>query len=814
MGTTKKVCPPLSSYRQSNKLTESQSVKKRPSSAVKSRSKGKGKVIPRRHLQDPSRLELTILSQPKTSNSKRKSGPPIGPTITWSKVKCFALGLTVSHQWKYRKNGTTVTDWKAVLEVINDIYIQEFDDFKAIYPSGLTKAGKLRSEYSDRARGRHDKWRLKQDQCTAQEIYDMRRMARIVFSTEERLGQVPGSLVVSPRPGAANWVWYEVQPPKSAAEKAAENAARSAARKHKRKAKEESESEAEDEVEEEEEEEDSEEHEDSDGEADDDDNEEEEDSQEDAGGDASDEQECSTDKDAGEEESSSGSDDASDSDGDGDNIVVARRANHSRPIIVIDDEDEDAERASDEEVEEVFDNAAHEIFEMRNRAGRARSVARQALPQRKKTRLNLVQTADEVDEQPAHSRFFLDAFEDGAYGDTAYDFPAFPFEQSNESLQTLGNLELLPTVKARGDGALDNAVIQAKGAAATGTQGGLQITPARQNELLRRHKQSDMQALRYDEAMRFKGLAPPNYPPVQVLHDRILNPARAHDGDGTTDSLLSYYNLRRALIAAFQARRRIDFWVDTKRIMTQWHVVHDLINPMVLSTGMSSEDVTNGVFIASENNQIGSSIEFGQLLSMPTKIDQSKGEPNGTLENIVQQINSQTKLQMIHTKDVDFSTQPPTYTIRKHTSGSGNEFRFVRSSNTLYSQTGEVRRVLLTNETTGQGKEVDVMLCDKPLCKECDPQDDMFERNFNYAEQRRQLPLVHHKDVLMLEDKNLYFAPMQQGPVLYGATVIKRDIHQVIFGHGFSKAIFCDKARCRACRGVSCVASLVYPHAR
>ena len=75
---------------------------------------------------------LTMPWQLKVSKTKRKSGPPKGPTITWSKVKCFALGLAVAHQWKWRKNGTAVTDWKAVLEVINDVYLQEFDDFKAI----------------------------------------------------------------------------------------------------------------------------------------------------------------------------------------------------------------------------------------------------------------------------------------------------------------------------------------------------------------------------------------------------------------------------------------------------------------------------------------------------------------------------------------------------------------------------------------------------------------------------------------------------------------------------------------------------------
>lgn len=763
---------------------------------MQSRSKGKGKVTSQRHLQHPTRLGLTIYSQPQTSQPKRKSGPPIGPTISWSKVKCFALGLAVAHQWKWRKNGTTVTDWKAVLEVINDVYLQEFDDFRAIYPNGLTLAGKLRSEYSDRERGRHEKWRLRQDQCTPQQIQEILRMRDIVFSTERRLSQVPDSLVVDPRPGAATWVWYQVKPPNIAAPKAAQKAAR----KSKRKAKEQSESEAEDDGEEE----------DESFENGDDDNEE-EDSEVQDGGEDNAEQERSTHKDAGEEESSSGSDDASESDRDGDIIVVASLTSRPRPIVVsVEDEDEDTERASDEEI----GNPAHAIIELRKKAGHAKPAARQTRPQRKNTRLNEVQNVHDDDEQPAESTFLRDAFHDGRYGDFFYDYPTFPFGQSSESLHTLGDPEWLPMSSVRGDGALNNAIIQAKGAAAIGQQGGINITPASQNELLRHYKQGDMQALRYDQAKRFKGLVPPNYPPVQVVQDRILNTPHALDGDGTIlPQSYPYRTFRRELIAAFQARRRIDFWAEVERISGQWNVTTDLINPMAMSTGMSRADVINALTIA-EKNQVDSSIELGQLLIMPTKIDQYKGEPNGTLENLVQQINRRRNLQMVHTNDVDFATQPPTYTIRKHKNGSRSNFCFVHASDSLYSQTGEVRRVLLTDETTGQGQEVDVMLCDKPLCEGCEPQEDMFERNFDHAEQRRQLPLVHRKDVVMLEDKNLYFVPMQQGPVLKGTSVIKRDIHEVIFGHGFSRAIFCDKARCPACRGASCVPDLVYTSIR
>jgi hypothetical protein len=58
---------------------------------------------------------------------------------------------------------------------------------------------------------------------------------------------------------------------------------------------------------------------------------------------------------------------------------------------------------------------------------------------------------------------------------------------------------------------------------------------------------------------------------------------------------------------------------------------------------------------------------------------------------------------------------------------------------------------------------------------------------------------------------------MQQGPVLNDAAIVKRDIHEVMFGNGrASKVIICDKALCGACKpkDMSCIANLVLPWRR
>jgi hypothetical protein len=250
----------------------------------------------------------------------------------------------------------------------------------------------------------------------------------------------------------------------------------------------------------------------------------------------------------------------------------------------------------------------------------------------------------------------------------------------------------------------------------------------------------------------------------------------------------------------------------------EWNIITDLVDNIVVTTGKSRADVTEAVNIAT-HRQSYSSLKFAKLLALPAKIDKRKNvEPDGTLDNIVQQINNQPKLQMIHTNDVDFTTEPPTYTFRKNTTGSGNDFNFVRSSNSLYPLTGEVRRVLLMYKTIDQGKEIDVMLCHKSLCTQCTPSvAETHDLHFEYAEQRNELPLVHHKDVAMFEDEKLYFVPMQQGPALDDVVIEKRDIHEVVFANGrASQVIFCDKELCDACKpkDVSCVADLVLPWRR
>ena len=799
---------------------------------------------------------------------------------------CFALGLAVAHQKKRLSNNKLRTDWKAVLPVINDIFLRECKDFKQDFPNGLPISNKLRSQYSDHDRDRVNKWmQMNRENCTPEEIKEMRRMRGIVFEAEERLSKLTDSVVECPGPNAATWLHFTPKTKKSTAHPV--KPAKKAVRRPKAKNDSESEPEQWDEEEHETSEEqtddnDDEEQENSEEQVDDDDGEEHDRSEEQAddnandghenseqsGGedqeeqenssgqsndDYNDEEERSNNKNPGDEESSSGSDDHS---SDEDNSVVGRRPR--RVAIVVEDEDEDAESASDEEVTD----AADAIRAIRNKPRSARQAVPKTQPQRQKSsqgkkspqlkkssqrqksRLNEVLNAHEIDDQPAPSTHFRGAFEAGTHAAVSHGIHDIHFDRSNplefeateawdrlqngifHSLQAEDDIDLVsPTlnnyVPNHGGGdILDDAIIQAKAAATFGNQDGLYLAPANQAELLRRHEPRDTSVERYNQVMSFKGLAPSPYPALaQELHHRNVNASRVHYDEG--HALRPFYDVcKRILIAAFQGRRWNNLWVELQRALRlEWNnlsIVKDLIDPIVLSTGMPRSYVSEAVSLAMDKRAI-SSLKFAKLLAMPTYIHQSRGDPDDTLDIIIQNINAEPKIRMIHTNDVDFNAQPPSYTFWKNINEPGNDFKMVQHSESLYDQTGEVRRVMLTYGNTGQGKEVDLMLCDKPLCDECEPKDDMFPFNFAYAEQRKKLPLVHHKDVAMFEDEKLYFVPVQQGRQLGDAKLVKQDIHDVVFGSGKAyKVIFCDKTICGACKGdgVSKVADLIYPRRR
>jgi len=496
-------------------------------------------------------------------------------------------------------------------------------------------------------------------------------------------------------------------------------------------------------------------------------------------------------------------DDESDEDEDEDNLADTSRSSQV-------DKDEDDEGPSDEDVFPAAAVAKRAITKIKP-SRRARPASRLAQPQRNKNRLQeLPQDADD-DEQPAASSF----------GDLLHSMFPDPeeFRRRHKQSHRLA-LRYDEAMRAKSSPAssdppieeLDDQIIKSPRV----THGGL----------LRRHKQSDMNALRYDEATRVKRSPASSNPPIEELGNQVIKAPRVYYGDGRTKFLpkpvvYSYEACRRTLISRFQARNWVDLWAEIRRVpgydIKTWNVDKDLIDPIALTTGLGRGLVSAIVREALDKRAI-SSLTFAQLLAKPNKVPKSRGDDNETLGNIFQEIKKQPKLTMIHTKDVKWDTELPTYTIRHYASDSGNDFRYVDPTNdTTYGQTGEVRRVLFTDATTGEGKEVDVMLCDEPICATCSPHQNMFDHTFDYnfacAEQRKQLPLVHHKDVAMFEDTKLYFVPMKQSRVLADCPVAQKDIHEVVFGNCMtSKVIFCDKAMCGACSSddVSCVAGLVW----
>lgn len=154
--------------------------------------------------------KLTILQHDNPPTKKVKA-----KLITWSKVTCFALALAVEHQrFSDEDNNKSTPNWNAVKEIMNAVLLQGSESFRDAHPNGLSDPNKLRSEFSDRSRGRSPKWRLAKEDCTPEEILAMENIARVVIATERSLVGRSGGHVqrLNPDP-PIDWVVYPQRDP-------------------------------------------------------------------------------------------------------------------------------------------------------------------------------------------------------------------------------------------------------------------------------------------------------------------------------------------------------------------------------------------------------------------------------------------------------------------------------------------------------------------------------------------------------------------------------------------------------------------------
>lgn len=744
---------------------------------------------------------------------------------------CFAMGLAVDHQKIRRKNGTLVTHWGSVLAVVNDIYVNHFPDFAKLYPNGLPDANKLRTEFSDRYRQREaKKWRTKRDQCSQDEIVKMEAICDVVFETETRLGRMNTNTVQVPAPDASTWGQYEIR-------RAGEGTKKAAGVKRKRTQKEESESE--------------EEWKDSDVEA-----------GTPTGSFSISHEVASMEQSSPYEEEFQGGQAFNEEDDD-DMIIVAGAPNNSFehqdpshannqafpapttsrhtqvtfPVVARENAirnlrpqqrvpepdpqmwhgfDEDANEFPDLFASNMVSHALSGLVDTRPKVAGGRKYGQHFHFEPEDIDLGMDHFPHTRDVNPV--AFPMDGSrrkgdrQRGYFHQTGDDDDGIVFPHSGKDWTKDAEDNADDMQDQMDEPMTDHIGMQ------IGEQIGQQnnddecVAPLSHGQQLLRRKQDEIVAEAWGKRIQYNrpgDLSPELFP----KHLVGPHPFRSYVGDGHTEVEYTWAACKNTLISGVQDQRWNVLWDVLKYVpgieLSKWHHVRDLIDPLVESTGISREFVATAVTQA----LVGapkSSLPLQRLLAVPTR----RGEGQNDLGTTFQQINSQLGLAMIHTSEVDFSTEQPTYITRKAPSEPAvpiNHTRFqpkqfVSQHNALYKQTGEVRRVLLRDEVTGQEQQIDLMLCDDKICGECTPEG---KRNYDYAYQRQELPLVHHKDVMMLEDKALFFAPKKQSFITVGAGIVQQDIHEVLFSGGkVSKVIFCDKESCVACFGAICPKSL------
>lgn len=307
---------------------------------------------------------------------------------------------------------------------------------------------------------------------------------------------------------------------------------------------------------------------------------------------------------------------------------------------------------------------------------------------------------------------------------------------------------------------------------------------------------------------------------------------RPYYGDGLPEGQLqpvqpvqyTWEACKRVLMIGMQAGRWPNFWDMHPEVpgveLSSWNYEKDLVNPLAVTTGVSLEDVQAAVEVALRRDAI-TSLDLQHLLSMPTMTHGSHGNPNNWLNSIIQSVKNNSKIPMVHTKDVDFSSGEPIYVVRNHKVNHDpatgvstvddieQRIQFINQDTILYMLAGEVRRISFRDTITGQSQQMDVMLCDF-FCRECQSGARFNAEREDVADLRKGLPVVHQKDIIMLENTLLAFAPREQSPKT-GDVPLAAEIHNVIFGDSKShRVIFCNKKACTACLPVPCPASLTW----
>lgn len=223
----------------------------------------------------------------------------------------------------------------------------------------------------------------------------------------------------------------------------------------------------------------------------------------------------------------------------------------------------------------------------------------------------------------------------------------------------------------------------------------------------------------------------------------------------------------------------------------------DIIDPIVQSMWITKEEVDQAfnVAVAFASTK---SLAFHRIVVAPTRsLPLSEHDSEETLKAFIRETrsNGSGKVAMVHTKNVDFSSGQPTCITRTYTQASitvsrkgpavalissiPNQLELVRVDTHLHRATGEVRHVLFKDPITGQDQEVDIMLCDTSICPDC--QTTSSPKGHTDYREFMGYPLIHQKDVVVLDDNAYTYAPTDLVAVSDTPPTTKKEVHEVDF---------------------------------
>lgn len=170
----------------------------------------------------------------------------------------------------------------------------------------------------------------------------------------------------------------------------------------------------------------------------------------------------------------------------------------------------------------------------------------------------------------------------------------------------------------------------------------------------------------------------------------------------------------------------------------------------------SIEDHDTSIADAQQSNE-----DFSVLASSNVNYKPLEPSDPASFTYFMRKLWANPKLQMVHTRKVDYSTGKPIVRPRPVDPWANP---FVHVSSPVYHHAGQVHRVTVQDRVTAESARLDVMFCNPSACADCNTGESPIDRSI-FDETETRLPQVHRDDTVRDLCSHTMFQPNNEAHI-------------------------------------------------